>query len=328
VTLLRVHLLHEPAPDHLEVLKGELSPQVSLTVGSEPAEPERIQVLVAGRPSARVLEACRELEALVIPFAGVPDETLSLLKLRPHVSVYNLHHNDIPTAETALALLLSAAKRVLPLDARLRKHDWRPRYLPSQAQILSGRTALILGLGQVGQQLALYLQALGLTVVGIRKHPQKPLKEGLKTRVFGVEALAEVLPLANILAVTLPLTEDTRGLIGAGELALLPEGAVLVNVARGSVVQEKALYTALKSGHLHSAGLDVWYRYPASEAERAGTPPSRFPFHVLENVVLSPHRGGAAVETETLRMQHLARLINGYQDGERLVGLVDIKSGY
>ncbi len=87
------------------------------------------------------------------------------------------------------------------------------------------------------------------------------------------------------------------GLLGAAELALLPDGAVLVNIGRGPIVDERALYEGLRDGRPHAAGLDVWYSYPPDEAARANWPPSAYPFHELDNVVLSPHRGGAADET-------------------------------
>ncbi len=325
---LHAHLLYEPTPADLATLQGELSPHVLLTTGPEPGAPSLVHVLVAGRPSAELLDACTGLQALIIPFAGVPDQTRLLLLDRPHLQVFNLHHNHVPTAETALALLLSAAKLVVPLDASLRAHDWRPRYQPSQALLLHGRTAVVLGLGHIGLQLAGYLQALGIKVIGVRRRPQKLPGAGLIIEVRGIEALTEVLPMAQILAITLPLTEETSGLIGEKELSLLPQGAVLVNVARGPVVKEKALYDALRKGHLHSAGLDTWYRYPEGERSRASTPPSRYPFRILDNVVLSPHRGGAVAETETLRIQHLARLLNQYQEGERGMGEVDVKAGY
>ena len=116
--------------------------------------------------------------------------------------------------------------------------------------------------------------------------------------------------------------------LGEPELRLLPPGSLLVNVARGPVVDQAALYRALLDGHLHAAGLDVWYRYPASPAERSHTPPADFPFHELDNVVMSPHRAGLAVETEALRMQALAELLNAACRGDSVPNRVDVQAGY
>jgi phosphoglycerate dehydrogenase-like enzyme len=103
---------------------------------------------------------------------------------------------------------------------------------------------------------------------------------------------------------------------------------VLVNVGRGPIVDEAALYAALRDGTLYAAGLDVWYNYPADEAARAHTPPSDYPFHELDNVVMSPHRAGSSVETEALRMVHLARLLNAAARGEPMPNRVDLEAGY
>jgi phosphoglycerate dehydrogenase-like enzyme len=99
-------------------------------------------------------------------------------------------------------------------------------------------------------------------------------------------------------------------------------------MGRGPVVDQDALYNALITGKLHSAGIDVWYNYPPDEDARAYTPPADFPFHELDNIVMSPHRGGGASEVETLRMAHLAELLNAAASGDQIPNQVDLKRGY
>lgn len=127
--------------------------------------------------------------------------------------------------------------------------------------------------------------------------------------------------------ICLPLTDETKGLIGADELAQLAPGAVLVNTGRGPIVDERALFDALRAGRLR-AGLDVWYRYPEDEAARAGTPPATLPFHELDNIVMSPHRAGLCAETERLRAVFLAEMLNAGARGEPMPGRVDLDAGY
>jgi phosphoglycerate dehydrogenase-like enzyme len=103
---------------------------------------------------------------------------------------------------------------------------------------------------------------------------------------------------------------------------------VLVNVARGPIVDEAALYHALCEGSLFAAALDVWYNYPTDEAARSCTPPSTYPFHELDNVVMSPHRAGGSTETELLRIKHLAELLNAAACGEPMPNRVDLQLGY
>lgn len=289
------------------------------------------ELLIEGRPTAQHLASCPNLRWVVIPFAGAPASTISLIRERPEITLYNLHHNAVATAELALALILAASKQVVPMDQALRGHDWRPRYAPECAIQLAGRSALIFGYGEVGRRLGSMLRGMGMTVSGIRRHPSGPDE-------FGPERLAECLARADLFVITAPLTKETEGLIDAQTLATLPPGAILVNVGRAQIVNEQALYDALVSGRLHSAGLDVWYRYPQAEAAAVpgyfATPPSaenspasNLPFGSLPNVVMSPHRGGATRETETERIEHLAALIEAIWNGTP-PSPVDLDLGY
>ena len=131
-----------------------------------------------------------------------------------------------------------------------------------------------------------------------------------------------------MLIIALPLTPETEGLIGEMELASLPRGAVLVNVGRGPIIDAEALFNSLSEGHLRGAGLDVWYNYPPDSESQAYTPPADFPFHELDNVVMSPHRGGGSEDTGTLRMIHLADLLNSAARGKPLPNRVDLEAGY
>ncbi|GAB4530152.1 MAG: hypothetical protein Fur0018_17220 [Anaerolineales bacterium] len=108
----------------------------------------------------------------------------------------------------------------------------------------------------------------------------------------------------------------------------MPQSSVLVNVGRGPIVDEGALYHALRYGPLAAAGLDVWYRYPEDPAQRTHTLPSNFPFHELDNVVLSPHRGGAVRESETLRLQALTEMLIRAARGDEMPNRVDMTAGY
>lgn len=330
---LKVHILDQsetPDPRRLAELRALLDADVEVSAGAELPSPAVFDVLVAGRPDRGHLLASPNLRMLIIPFAGAPEPTRDLLAEFPQVALHNLHHNSAQTAEMALALLLAAARLIIPADAALRRGDWTPRHSLPRTTILHGQTALVLGYGAIGQHVARVCQALGMQVLAVRRQPTAPLPPDRTATVFGGEALASLLPQAGALIVTLPLTEETRGLIGAAELALLPQGALLVNVGRGPVVDEAALYQALRSGHLGAAGLDVWYRYPQNEEERSHTLPSAYPFHELDNVVLSPHCGGGLGTdyTERERMRHLAQLLNAAARGEPVPNRVDLALGY
>lgn len=327
---LHAHLLFDPAEAHLTDLRRRLDPDIHVTEGKTLPDPAALHILVAGRPRREQLAACPRLRAVIVPWAGIPPETRALLTDFPHISLHNLHHNAIATAETAVALLLAAAKFLLPIDATLRRHDWTPRYELPPVINLHGRTALILGFGAIGQHIARLCQAFGMEILVIRRRPDAALPPDLTVAAHPPAALPDLLARSDVLLIALPETEETRGLIGAAELARMPRGGVLVNVGRGPVVDEQALYEALQNGHLRGAGIDVWYRYPATKEERSHTPPSAYPFHELANVVLSPHRGGAAgtEEIESQRNIELARLLNAAARGEPIPNQVDLERGY
>lgn len=187
--------------------------------------------------------------------------------------------------------------------------------------LLHGRTALILGCGSIGIRVARICRAMGMKVVGVRraKAPTDP------TWMHGFSELQSLLPKAHALIVTAPLTSETRGMIGAVELALMPPGGILVNVGRGAIVDEEALFGALKSGHLAAAGIDTWYTYPKGDEPCL---PSRFPFHDLENVTMSPHRGGAASQVEGERVRHMVKLAKALATGDSSICRVDLAKGY
>ncbi|MBC8446448.1 MAG: hydroxyacid dehydrogenase [Chloroflexi bacterium] len=322
---LSVHLLRQPDAAALAHLRAHLDAEVHLTFGPDLPAPADYHILVAGRPQREHLTASPNLHALIIPWAGLPETTRDLMRDFPHISVHNLHHNAAPVAEMAVALMLAAAKLVVPADRALRAHDWTPRYhRPNPTILLEGRTALILGYGAIGQRAAHLCRALGMEVMAIRRHVAAPSPDA----IYPPDALYSLLPLANVLIICLPQTPKTTGMIGEGELALLPSGAILVNVGRGPIVDEAALYHALREGTLHSAGLDVWYNYPTDEAARSHTPPSVYPFYELDNVVMSPHRAGGADGTETLRVRHLAALLNAAARGDEMPNRVDLQAGY
>jgi phosphoglycerate dehydrogenase-like enzyme len=324
---LSVHLVRPPGQAALAHLRAQLEPGVQLTLGPDLPSPADYQILVAGRPEREHITASPTLQALIIPWAGLPAQTQELLQGFPHVAVHNLHHNAVPTAEMAFALLLAAAKCLVPIDRALRAHDWTPRYRSNPALVLDGKTALILGYGAIGQHVARLCRGLGMHVIAIRRDVSRSVSD-TPDELHPPEALHHLLPRATALIVCLPLTPATTGLIGADELALLPPNAVLVNVGRGPIVDEAALYRALHDGTLHAAGLDVWYNYPSDEKTRSYTPPSDYPFHELDNVVMSPHRAGGSTETELERMNHLARLLNAAACGEPMPNRVDLGAGY
>ncbi len=322
---LNVHILQTFDSEFIDTLTNRLSPKVALSHGPTIPSPAEYHILVAGRFEKHDLTASPALQTVIIPWSGLPQAARLLLLEFPHLAVHNLHHNATPTAEMAITLMLTAAKGIIPIDRALRNNDWTPRYDSSRSGISGDRTALILGYGAIGRKIAAICKGLGMKVVAIRRQDQ--LTGDNSAEVQTISKLHSLLPRADVCFISVPFTPETSGLIGGKELSLLPDGAILVNIARGPIVHELALYEELERGRIR-AGLDVWYHYPEEKNDRPKTPPSDYPFHELDNVVMTPHLAGHSRDTENLRAESLAELLNLAAEGKPLPNAVDPKRGY
>lgn len=183
-------------------------------------------------------------------------------------------------AQTALAGLLALARHFPRMQAAQRERQWAPLIATGMPRDLHGQTAAIVGWGPIGRQIGAVLHALGMQVVAVR---QRPESAGPDYRTVTYRTLAEVLPRTDWVVLACPLSDETRGLIGADALARLPEGAHLINVARGEVVDEPALIAALRAGRLAGAYLDVFAHEPL---------PADSPLWGMPNVIVTPHSAG------------------------------------
>lgn len=322
--MLAVHLQLPVATEHRERFERSLDPSIGLTAGGP--MPEATEILVSGDPSPTELSG-PSLRAVIVPWVGIPIEIIERLRDHPRLALHNLPYNAASTAETAVALLLAAAKGLLRHDRLFRHHIWQSNESAEPGSVLlEGGVALILGHGRVGGRVATACRALGMQVRAVCRRP-RPLPHG---EAHGLSELPILLPEATALIICLPHTTETDGLLGEAELARLPSRAVLVNVARGRICEERALFEALRDRRLYAAGLDVWYRYPSDAQRRDGIPcpPAHFPFHELPNVVMSPHRAGWSTETERDRYSLLADLLNSAVHGQAMPFRVDLQRGY
>lgn len=222
---------------------------------------------------------------VVVGRAGVGVDNVDLeAATRAGITVVNAPTgNTIAAAEHTIALLLAVARRVAAADASLRRGEWaRAAYIGIE---LRGKTLGILGLGKVGLAVADRARALEMEVIG-----HDPFVSAELAAAHGVTLLEpeEVLVRSDALTVHLPGGRATRGLIGAPELARLPSGAIVLNVARGGIVDETALAEALASGHLGGAGVDVYTAEPPLGSPLLGAP----------RTVLTPHLGASTAEAQ------------------------------
>ena len=246
------------APSGVELLDQAQARVIYLQNGNDVQEVERI---MASEPIDAVISRTVDLSATAI--ASCP--TLKVIS-KHGVGVSNIDvdaatHRGIPVyvtpganaqsvAEMTLGLMFAAARRIAWMDAELHAGRW------SRVQDgieLHGKTLGLVGFGQIGQRVAAVCLALGMEVVAF----DPGLKTSSNPAVRLVASVDEILPLADVLSLHVPLNKHTRGMLGAEQLARLPRGAIVVNTARGEVIDEEALIAALRSGQLYAAGLDT-----------------------------------------------------------------------
>jgi phosphoglycerate dehydrogenase-like enzyme len=190
----------------------------------------------------------------------------------------------------------------------------RPNLMPFHSE-LGGKTLGIVGYGNIGSQVAKRAAAFSMRVVATAGRARSPCPQGLAwCEAASDAALARLLSESDFVVLACAVTPQTEGMINAERLALMKRDAVLINVGRGQLCDEQALFDALKSKAIRGASLDVWWRYPS--AATPSTMPSRFPFHELENVVMTPHFSGWTSEQEERKAGQIAANLHAVARGD------------
>ncbi|KQP43998.1 2-hydroxyacid dehydrogenase [Pseudorhodoferax sp. Leaf274] len=314
--LIKIVGLHAPNAPRLRALLGAAHEVQALD--AFPATGEiHADVVIANAIDA---DAAARLRCRLVHVPGAGAEQIALADLSAGTTVCNVHGHEVPIAEFTLHAILEHCLQLWQYPARLDAEAFAEVYAarPQHGEA-EGRTVAIVGFGHIGQEIARRARAFGMHVVAVTRSG-KPAAPELADEAVAVSALDSVLPRADVLVLACPLDEGTRGLIGAQQLALLPAGALLVNVARAEVVDEQALYEALQSRRLGRAALDVWYQYP-----KKGQPPvapSRLPIHELPNVRATPHISAITPALLARRYGFMADNIARLQHGQPLRNVI------
>lgn len=282
---------HVRTPHNLRAYPCNLA-ETEVLVGS-PVTP----AMIAEAPRLRLVHA-----------SGAGYDHIRFDALPDRVRVCNVFHHERAIAEYVVMTILALDRDLFRQDRDLRRGIWRGSCVqgPPLATELGGRTLGIVGFGHIGREIARLIEPFGLSLFPLRSQ---------HTRAEFETLLAE----SDFVVVACPLTEATRSLIGAPELARMRPTASLINVARGEVIDEQALYEALRDRRIRSAAIDVWYRYPR---DGASCEPSRFPFAGLDNVILTPHSSAWTDRVVALRFRDIAANIDRLAAGEPLLNVI------
>lgn len=285
-------------------LKREF-PHVNFIEDSSPENRNNLlkttDVLISGKLTKEEIEIAQNLKILFVPYTGLNNFPVELLKERG-ILISNTHANAKYVAEKAVALALALLGRVVEYHNDLKRGLWNRSFDQSDTWLsIQGRTCGILGYGSIGRHIARFLKSFDCRIIGFKKHVHgKHQPENMRENEHADELtsdLTEVISKSSLIFICLPLNSETKGLINSKVLESMKE-KFLVNISRGSIVDEDALYNALKNGTLAGAALDVWYNYPGKFAADKNEQvfPSNKPIYDLPNVVISPHKASNTSE--------------------------------
>ncbi len=264
--------------------------------------------LVSGRlPIDKgVLDAAKNLK--MIQRTGVGTEMLDKEEIkRREIPVYvNAGVNARSVAEHTFALMMACLKRIPIIDKQIRQGIWKKQETGTSCIELYGKTVGLVGMGAIGKQVAEYLHAFGAKTIYTDLY-RLPAELEKKYNATYISSLEELLPQVDILSLHCPLTSENKDMLNEKTIALMRFHAIIINTARGKLIDETALYHALKEGKIRAAGLDVHYEEPISKENHS--------LSTLDNVILTPHIGGLSFETFHTMMKEAIENIIAFDRG-------------
>ncbi len=258
-----------------------------------------------------------KMKLLQVSAAGL--DRVDLKSVPKGVTVCNAFGHEDAMAEFALMTMLLWTHEFVSIQDVFRGGSWASSSqgaAPPHGEV-AGRTVAIIGTGRLGRAVAQRCKAIGANTIGVNR---SPITEPLYDECFGLEKLDDALARCDFAVVCIGLTAETQGLIGARQLAAMKRTGVIINLARGPVIDEEALYRACADKSIGGAVIDTWYRYPTPQDPNPR--PSAFPFHELSNVMMSPHTSAWTTGMLDRRWAQIAGNLDRFTRGEPLINVV------
>jgi phosphoglycerate dehydrogenase-like enzyme len=251
--------------------------------------------------------------------AGI--DLIDLPSLPPGVSVCNVAGHEQAIAEYVLMTMLAMSHNLIEIATAFRSDgSWGGGGAgggPAHGEIF-GKTVGIVGYGRIGREVAMRAAGFSSTVLAANRSPVAD--PGAAAQIYPLAELDQMLPRCDVVVIAAGLGPETKGLIDARRLALMKPSALLINIGRAPIIDEEALYAALRDGRIGGAALDVWWRYPSPAEPKAR--PSRFPFHELPNVLMTPHCSSGTDGARERRFGTVAANLDRFVRGQPLLNVV------
>ncbi|MFX1592090.1 MAG: NAD(P)-dependent oxidoreductase, partial [Promethearchaeota archaeon] len=251
-------------------------------------------ILIGWRPTKEILANTPKLKLFINPGAGIHHliDLFREINKERKVLLINGHGNSYFVAQHTVALLLTLMNKIISHHDWMRQGKWRTGDEDAASIPLRFKKVGLLGYGAVNQKVHQFLSGFDVEFSILRKHWEKqetPLPT--KAKKYEFSQLHQFLNNNDIIIIAIPVTTLTKNLIKKYELELLGPDGLLINVSRGEIIDEESLFNALQDKVIQGAAIDVWYNYNPESNEEGKKYPFNFPFHTLDNIILSPHRG-------------------------------------
>jgi phosphoglycerate dehydrogenase-like enzyme len=320
---LKVLVLNAYAAENAHKLSEFLTTPWTVDVHVERDPPERLRALMNEADAlivprfATALPPAPRLRLIQSPVAGY--DRIEQDALPPGCTVCNVHEHETGIAEHVMSAMLEWTIGLMKIDARFRTGSWEDGVSalgPTHGE-LSGKTLGIVGYGHIGREVAKRARAFGMRVIAVTRTPRR---DDYVDDVAGMDGLDAMLSKCDFVLVACPLSPETRGLLDKRRLALCKQSAVVINMARGEIIDEDAFYEALRDGVIGGAVIDVWYHGPTPEEPNAR--PSRHPFHELPNIIMTPHSASWSDGLIDRRWRFISANLDRFARGEPLQNVV------
>lgn len=288
-------------------------------------------VIIGWRPSKEILENAENLQLFINPGAGVQHLITLFRNLHPEnrIVLVNGHGNSYFTAQHAVALLMALTNKIIPHHEWMKEGKWRTGDKEAKSVPLWKKRVGLIGYGAINKKVHQILTGFQCKFSILRRSWKNKADDLLPSvNRFEPNQIQQFMAEIDFCIVAIPETEFTINLVGKTELECLGREGFLVSIARGKVINEEALYLALKESRIAGAAIDVWYEYSPAPNEHNQKYPYHFPFHELSNLILSPHRGASPFD-DLKRwdevVENLTRLSEGRSD---FINQVDLENEY
>lgn len=292
---------------------------------------DKVDVLFGGYFSEALLENSVNVKFAQIPWTGVDNLDFELLEKYKFV-VCNSHSNSEIVAEHAIALMMDAAKKLSYHDREMRQGNWNRLFpntenkvSPFSKKITDSKIGII-GFGAIGQHIVKMLKGFNCNFHVFTRSGEVAMEFQSEVHAFQIKDFLDISNELDVIFVAIPLTKETHGMIDDRFFNAMAEQSILINISRGQVLNPEHLFHALLNKRIGAAAIDTWYNYP-SPSNPTVFPSLEFPFHELDNIVLSPHRAGYT-DSGFPHLDDAIENLNRCAVGEPLKNIISLNNTY